>query len=155
MAIIGQDPFQELAAIREQMDRLLGWRLAERQGTWTPALDVIEGPSEVVLRLELPGVEPDDVHVHLQDSTLTVNGERRLEEQKAEKTAARIERRFGPFERRITLPSGIDAEQVTAEFIYGVLELRVPRKSKPQPQRIEIRWHEPPEAGGVSGRLVA
>ena len=106
---------------------------------WTPAVDLVETESEIVLKADLPGVTEDDVTVELEDSVLTVSGERRTEkETRSAGGYYRVERSSGHFSRSVKLPEGIDDKEVSASFTDGVLEVRVPKPAERQPTRIPI-----------------
>jgi HSP20 family protein len=103
-----------------------------------PPMDLVETGDHFVLRADLPGMSQDDVKIELEDTTLTVSGERRSETETGEQGFHRVERAFGAFARTLTLPPGIDPESVTASFDRGVLEIRIPKPEERKPRRIEI-----------------
>jgi HSP20 family protein len=105
---------------------------------WMPAMDLIEAGGEFVLRADLPGLSEEDVKIELEDSTLTISGERRSEHETERDGYHRVERATGAFQRAVTLPKGIDPEAVTAGFDRGVLEVRIPKPEARKPRRIEI-----------------
>src|SRR3954470_7473658 len=88
---------------------------------WMPAMDLVESDGEFVLRADLPGLSEEDVKIELEDSTLTISGERRAEHETNGEGYHRVERATGSFQRSVTLPKGIDPEAVTAAFDRGVL----------------------------------
>jgi HSP20 family protein len=102
---------------------------------WIPAMDLAESDDAYVLRADLPGVDPSDVAIELQDRVLSISGERREER---ETGYHRIERSFGSFRRTLTLPEGTDADAITASFDQGVLTVRVPKPEERKPRRVEI-----------------
>ncbi len=105
---------------------------------WNPAIDLVEAEGHFVLKADLPGLSHDDVAIEIQDNTLTLSGERRAEHEAREKGWYRVERSFGRFSRSLTLPEGVDADAVTAEFDKGVLEVRIPKPEERKPRRVEI-----------------
>jgi len=105
---------------------------------WIPAMDLVEEGEQYVLRADLPGVGEDDVSVELEDNVLTVSGERKSEHREQGDGFRRIERSSGSFSRSLTLPEGIDAEQIRARFEQGVLEVRVPKPEQRKPRRVAI-----------------
>src|SRR4051794_27161976 len=111
---------------------------------WVPAMDLLETADHFVLRADLPGMTQDDVNIELEDSTLTVSGERKSEHEDKQEGYYRVERAFGSFSRSLTLPKGIDADAVTANFENGVLEIRVPKPEERKPRRISIAVGEQP-----------
>jgi len=110
---------------------------------WMPAMDLVESEGEFVLRADLPGLSEDDVKIELEDSTLTISGERKSESQTERDGYLRVERATGSFQRSLTLPKGVDPEAVTARFDRGVLEVRIPKPEQRKPRRIEIGGSEP------------
>ena len=105
---------------------------------WSPAMDLVEADNHFVLKADLPGLTQDDVSIEIQDNTLTLSGERRAEHEAREKGWYRVERSFGRFSRSLTLPEGVDADAVSAEFHNGVLEVRIPKPEERKPRRVEI-----------------
>ncbi|HLM27866.1 MAG TPA: Hsp20/alpha crystallin family protein [Thermoleophilaceae bacterium] len=105
---------------------------------WSPAMDLVEAEGHFVLKADLPGLSHEDISIEIQDNTLTLAGERRAEHESREKGWYRVERSFGRFSRSLTLPEGVDADAVTAEFDKGVLEVRIPKPEERKPRRVEI-----------------
>jgi len=145
MTIIRWEPARELQSIQSEMNRLFGTVFDTQAGggdggarRWIPAMDLVEEGEQYVLRADLPGVGEDDVSVELEDNVLTVSGERKSEHREQGDGFRRIERSSGSFSRSLTLPEGIDAEQIRARFEQGVLEVRVPKPEQRKPRRIEI-----------------
>jgi HSP20 family protein len=105
---------------------------------WLPAMDLIETDDQFVLRADLPGLTEDDVKVELEDNVLTISGERKAEHEAREEGFYRLERAHGKFQRSLTLPEGVDGENVTANFDRGVLEVRIPKPEQRKPRRVSI-----------------
>lgn len=145
MAVVRWEPARELATLQSEMSRLMNhfWGSADSGGSqnataWLPALDVWESDGEIVLAVDLPGIREEDVSLEVDDGVLTISGERsRTIDEKSDRYY-RFERRFGQFSRSVTLPQGIDASAVKAEFNAGVLEVRVPKPEERRPTRIQI-----------------
>ena len=148
------DPFRDLVSIQDELNRLFGrtyggaepsrYGTAEltragATGSWVPALDVFETPDTLVVQIELPGIEPSDVEVSVEDSTLTVSGSREFRQETEEQNYHRIERRYGAFSRSLRLPQTADAEKVDARFDKGILTIEVPKREETKPRRIEIK----------------
>jgi HSP20 family protein len=106
---------------------------------WVPPMDLVESEDHFLLKADLPGVAEDDVKIEIQDNTLTVTGERRAENEARERGWYRVERSFGRFSRSLTLPEGVDADAVTAEFDKGVLNVRIPKPEQRHPHRVAIK----------------
>jgi HSP20 family protein len=103
-----------------------------------PAIDLVETDEHLVLKVDLPGLEKDDVEIEVKDGLLTVSGERKAEHEESKDGYHRIERAYGSFSRSLTLPQGVDADQVQADFNQGVLEVRVPKPAERKPHRVQI-----------------
>ena len=145
MTIVRWEPLRELSSLQSEMNRLFNTVFDQPTGAgagamrrWVPAMDLVETPEHFVLRADLPGMTEEDVKIELEDSVLTISGERKAEHQDREEGFYRLERAFGAFSRSLTLPKGVDAESVTATFEHGVLEVRVPKPEERKPRRISI-----------------
>jgi len=101
-------------------------------------MDLVETEEHLVLRADLPGLAEEDVALEIKDGVLTLSGERKAEHEEKSEGFYRVERSFGSFSRSLTLPQGIDAEQVAAEFDHGVLEVRIPKPAERKPHRVAI-----------------
>jgi HSP20 family protein len=106
---------------------------------WTPAVDVRETTEGFVLTADVPGVDPKDIEVTMENGLLTIRGARRNETVTEHNGYRRIERVSGRFLRRFTLPETANAEAVTAKTTHGVLTLTIPKRAEVQPRRIEIQ----------------
>lgn len=105
---------------------------------WVPAMDLAEADDHFVLKADLPGLSEDDVSIEIQDGTLTLSGERKAEHEEHEKGWHRVERSHGSFSRSLSLPQGVDADAVTADFDKGVLSVRIPKPAERKPRRVQI-----------------
>lgn len=108
---------------------------------WTPSVDILETENELVLKADLPEVNPNNVEIQLENGTLTLKGERKFEQQKNGKGYHRIERSYGSFVRAFSLPDTVDAEKVKADYKAGVLTVTLPKKevAKPKSVKVEIQ----------------
>jgi HSP20 family protein len=147
MAIVRWEPLRELSSLQSEMNRLFNTVFdAPAQGgnggtqvrRWVPAMDLVETEAHFVLRADLPGLTEEDVAIELEDSVLTLSGERKAEHEEKQEGYYRVERAFGSFSRSLTLPKGIDPEAVTATFTNGVLEVRIPKPEERKPRKISI-----------------
>ena len=145
MAIVRWEPLRELSTLQNEMNRLFGTVFdtptPSNGGTmrrWMPAMDLVEAESHFVLTADLPGLSEEDVNIEVEDRVLTVSGERKAEQTESKEGYHRIERAFGSFSRSLTLPEGIDADAVTANFDRGVLEVRIPKPEQRKPRKISI-----------------
>ena len=136
-----REPFREIAALQNEMTRLMGGLLEGNGRTnqaWAPAVDVWETDDEIVYAFDLPGIPEDKISVELDDNALTVSGERERSEEASGERFYRYERRFGSFTRTIGLPQGTDERSIKAEHADGVLEIHVAKPEEPKPRRIQI-----------------
>jgi HSP20 family protein len=146
MAIVHWEPVRELGSIQSEMNRLFNTMFdgsggAGGQGTarrWAPPMDLIEAADHFVLKVDLPGLGEEDVNLEVEDGTLTISGERKAVQESEEGGVRRYERAFGAFARSVSLPQGIDPEQVSAEFDRGVLSVRIPKPEERKPRKIAI-----------------
>jgi HSP20 family protein len=147
MTIVRWEPLREFSTLQNEMNRLFNTVFdtpgpsGGNGGTmrrWMPAMDLVESGAHFVLRADLPGLSEEDVKIELEDTTLTISGERKPEHESNDEGYYRLERAFGPFSRTLQLPRGIDPESVSARFDRGVLEVRVPKPEERKPRRIEI-----------------
>jgi HSP20 family protein len=152
MAIVRWEPLRELASIQNEMNRLFGSVFdaptASNGNTlrrWMPAMDLVETEEHFVLRADLPGLAEEDVTLEVEDNVLTVSGERKAEHEATKEGYHRVERAFGSFSRSLTLPEGVDAEAVTANFDRGVLEIRIPKPEQRKPRKISIGVGDTPK----------
>jgi HSP20 family protein len=143
MALVRWDPIRELDSLQGDMNRLFDRFFEGRpaNGTgrrWIPAMDLVETDDHLVLRGDLPGMTEDDIDIEIKDSVLTVFGERKAENEEKGEGYHRVERAFGSFSRSLTLPQGVDTDQVEANFDKGVLEVRIPKPAEAKPTRVQI-----------------
>src|SRR3954454_8833422 len=131
MSMVRWEPLRELTALQSDMNRLFNSAFAGPatggQQRWLPAMDLMETPGDYILRADLPGLKLEDVSLEIEDTVLTVSGERKLESETDGGGYHRLERAFGAFSRKLTLPKGVEADAVTASFTDGVLEVRIPK----------------------------
>jgi len=149
MAIVRWEPLRDIGSIQTDMNRLFN-SLFDEQATpsggrrWVPAMDLVEGDGEYVLRADLPGLSREDIAVEVDGNVLTVSGERSSERSAEDEGYFRVERAHGSFSRALTLPEGVDPKAVVATVEKGVLEVRIPKPEQRRPHRVEI-------AGGGGG----
>jgi len=146
MTLIRWDPFREMAALQERMNRLFSdirtqAPLKEEeiiQGTWVPAVDIYETNEAIVLKVELPGISLQDISVEVKDNTLTLKGEKKFEKEVKEENYHRVERSYGSFQRAFTLPGTVQQEKVKAKFRDGILEIVLPKVEEAKPKQIKV-----------------
>jgi HSP20 family protein len=143
--LVRWEPFRELAALQNDMGRLMSTFLGQGQingesgeRTWMPAVDVWETENELVYAFDIPGIPEDKISVEYDDGALTVSGERERTWKTEEDRFYRYERRFGTFSRTVGLPQGVTEEGIRADYRDGVLEVHVPKPETSKPRRIQI-----------------
>lgn len=137
----GRDLFRTL---REEMDDMLGRFSTEINGDWPagaimPSVDLSENDSSVCLRMDLPGVKPDDVNIEILGDTLRISGERKEEKEDKGETWHRVERRSGSFHRIVTLPCAVDDSRAEAEYADGVLTVTLPKTPEARSRQVKIK----------------
>jgi HSP20 family protein len=140
-AVVRFDPFRDITSLRDEMNRLFSRTLGEGASAgsaWTPAVDIFDTAEAIVLKAELPGLTPDDIDIEVDDNVLTIKGERRFEDKVEEGRYYRLERAYGQFSRSVTLPQGVKADEISASFDQGVLEVRVPKADEVKPRKISV-----------------
>ena len=138
------DPFASLADIQEEMNRMFDTSLRrfgrpDFEGAFAPAVDVVEEKDKFLVKVDLPGLSKEDVSVTLQDSFLTIKGEKKHEAETKETNYYRRERVYGSFSRMIELPSTVDAKKIDAHFHDGVLHVLLPKTEEAKPKQIEVK----------------
>jgi HSP20 family protein len=146
MNLVRWDPFRELEEMSTRLNRIFGTmptrRIDEDGSTfadWTPAVDLEETDKEYVLKADLPDLRKEDVKVGIEDGVLTIEGERRMEKEDKARRFHRVERSYGRFMRRLTVPNDVDQQKVGAEFKDGVLLVRMPKSETARPRSLDIK----------------
>ncbi len=144
MGIVRYNPFSELRAMQEQMNRLLdlAWSKEQgeelREGVWQPLVDIYEDSETVVIKAELPGMEQKDIEVKIENNTLVLRGERKHDQEIQKENYHRIERFYGTFQRSFSLPHSVDQEKIKASCDKGVLTITLPKKEDIKPKQIKV-----------------
>jgi len=145
MTIVRWDSLRDAAARQEQMSRMFERFYARPQedlnrGSWAPAVDIYSnGQHELVLKAELPDMKQEEIELTVEENTLTLRGERKLDTEVSEEQFHRIERSYGPFARTFALPPTVDASKVSAEYKAGILTVRLPQREEVKPKQIKIQ----------------
>jgi HSP20 family protein len=105
---------------------------------WTPPVDIFETENEVVVKAELPEVNQKDIEIQVENSTLTLRGERRFDKEVKQESFHRIERPYGTFARSFTLPTTIDQEKIRADYKDGILRVVMPKREETKPKQIRV-----------------
>jgi HSP20 family protein len=155
--LVRWEPFREIAALQNDMSRLMGAFLGQGNGettgrTWVPAVDVWETENEIVYAFDLPGIPEEKISVEFDDGSLTVGGERERKHEVKDDRFYRYERRFGSFSRTVGLPQNVTENDVKADYRDGVLQVTVRKPETPKPRRIQIGSGEQATIEGTSER---
>jgi len=144
MSIIRYDPLREaMQQMRHQLfHQHLEQPFEETQGAgagWSPLVDVFEDSEGITLKVELPEVDANDVDIQVEGNALTLRGERKLENADKQEGYHRVERAYGSFARRFTLPTTVETGNVTAQSRDGVLRIFLPKKAETKPRQIKVQ----------------
>jgi HSP20 family protein len=112
----------------ERVDNALDRWFSGPRG-WLPAIDIVRRNGELVIRADVPGIEPDDVKIEVEDGMLTISGEREESDEEEDGKYLRRERRYGSFSRSMTLPAGVDSSKIEAKVNHGVAEVTIPHSA--------------------------
>ena len=138
------EPFREFSTLQDRMNRLFRETQGSSQdealtsSSFAPAVDVYEDEHDVTLKIEVPGIDEKDIDVRVENNTLTVHGERKIEKEEKEENYRRVERQYGSFTRTFNLPATVDAEKVQADYDKGVLKITLPKKAEAKPKQIKV-----------------
>src|SRR4051794_9651750 len=146
MALVRWEPVRELNSLQSEMNRLFNtfFDTPTTAGNgnglrrWVPPMDLVETDEHFVLKADLPGLDAGDVNIEVEDTALTVSGERKVEHETSKEGFYRLERASGEFRRSLTLPEGVDADKIVAAFDRGVLEVRTPKPEQRKPRKVQI-----------------
>jgi HSP20 family protein len=143
MNLVRFDPFRELEDLSSRLGTYFGRteRRADVEGfsDWAPAVDVQETEGEYLIKADLPEVPKADVKVGVERGILTVEGERKQEKEEKGKKFHRVERTYGKFVRRLTVPSDVDEQKIAAEFKDGVLSVHLPKTPAAKPRSVDVK----------------
>ncbi len=134
---------RELEGLRREMDRLwesfFGKGVLEPVESWVPALDVTETKDNLVVKAELPGIDPKDVEISLSGNVLTIKGEKKQEKEEKDENYHLVERRYGSFMRSIRLPVEVQEDKIEASYKNGILKVILPKSEKAKKKEIKIK----------------
>jgi HSP20 family protein len=137
------EPFRGGATLQEQVNRLFGNvldRSAEESNltTWAPAVDIYETEHELVVKADLPEVDPKELDIRVENNLLTIRGERKFEKKVNEDNYLRVERAYGSFSRSFSLANTVNSEAIKADYLNGVLTLTIPKREEAKPKQIKV-----------------
>jgi HSP20 family protein len=136
-------PFRGVTALQDQVNRVIG-DLVGRTGEesnltpWAPAVDIYETEHELVVKADLPDVNPQDLDIHVENNILTIRGERKFENKVNEENYLRMERSYGSFSRTFSLANSVNSEAIKADYQNGVLTLSIPKREEAKPKQIKV-----------------
>jgi HSP20 family protein len=137
------EPFRGGTTLQEQVNRLFGNvldRSAEESNltTWAPAVDIYETEHELVVKADLPEVDPKQLDIRVENNLLTIRGERKFEKKVNEDNYLRVERAYGSFSRSFSLANTVNSEAIKADYLNGVLTLTIPKREEAKPKQIKV-----------------
>ena len=146
MAIVRFDPFRELSDMQDRMGRLLGEFYGRRgaddlmrRGAWVPPVDIFDGGNhELVIKAELPDMKREDIQLTVENNTLTISGEKKMDGEMRDENCHRVERAYGTFTRSFSLPPTVDTTKVSADYKAGVLSIKLPLREEAKPKQIQV-----------------
>ena len=142
------EPFREFSMqeLMHRMNRLFresygpeGPEEALTTTSFAPPVDIYEDGHNITLKMEVPGIDEEDIDVRIENNTLTIRGERKFEKEEKEENFRRVERQYGSFTRSFTLPSSVETENIQASYDKGVLEIRLAKKAEAKPKQIKVK----------------
>jgi HSP20 family protein len=148
------EPQRGLTTLQDQINRLFGDSF-DRTGeegsltAWAPAVDIYETEHELVVKADLPDIDPKDLDIRVENNILTIRGERKFEKQVNEDKYLRVERSYGSFARSFTLANTVNAEAIKADYQNGVLTLNIPKREEAKPKQIKVNVATPAMAAAA------
>ena len=138
MSMIRYQPWGMMEQMRREMDHMMGEENAASASDWVPAVDIKEDKERFIISADLPGIAPKDIDIHAENGMLTIQGERESEKKEQRQGYKRIERSYGSFLRRFTLPDTADTDRISARGENGVLTITIPKRAEIQPRKISV-----------------
>ena len=149
------EPFRGATSLQDQVNRLFS-NVLERKGeessltAWAPSVDIYETEHELVVKADLPDVDPKDLDIRVENNVLTIRGERKFEKKVNEDNYLRVERAYGTFSRSFTLANSVNADAIKAEYQNGVLTLTIPKREEAKPKQIKVNVGTPAMAAAAA-----
>ena len=141
MALTRYEPFNVLTQLQRELDRVRegdegNGRIATAE--WAPAVDIKEEQDRFVIHADIPGVNPDDIDISMENGVLTIKGEKNTEARTVKDNYKRVERIYGSFYRRFSLPDTADNDAINAKCKNGVLDIVIPKREAVKPKKISV-----------------
>lgn len=134
-----QDDMNQFLKVSDWMPNLFDENSRIATSQWLPSVDIKENEKQFTITADIPGVEPKDIDVSMENGMLTIKGERKTEKKDEENGYRRVERSYGSFHRRFSLPETADGEHVSAKGKHGVLEITVAKRESSKARKIEVK----------------
>jgi len=149
------EPFRGAATLQEQVNRLFNDVFERNQNesslsTWAPAVDIYETEQELVVKADLPDVDPKELDIRVENNVLTIRGERKFEKNVSQDNYLRVERTYGAFSRSFSLSNTVNPEAIKAEYRNGVLSLAIPKREEAKPKQIKVNVGTPAVAAAAA-----
>ena len=149
------EPFRDAATLHEQLNRVFGEGFHRQEEsnltTWAPAVDILETEHELIVKADLPDVDPKELDIRVENNILTIRGERKFEKQVNE-NYLRVERAYGFFARNFSLANTVNSEAIKADYLNGVLTLVIPKREEAKPKQIKVNVGTPAVAAAAGAR---
>jgi HSP20 family protein len=151
------EPFRGVTTLQDQINRLFGDAF-ERQGeesnltSWAPAVDIFETEHELVVKADLPEIDPKELDIRVENNILTIRGDRKFESKVSQDKHLRVERAYGSFSRSFSLANTVNSEAIKADYQNGVLTLTVPKREEAKPKQIKVNVGTPAMAAAAGAK---
>jgi HSP20 family protein len=150
-------PFRGATTLQEQLNRLFNDAFERTAGesnltTWAPAVDIYETEHQLVVKADLPDVDPKDLDIRVENNILTIRGERKFEKKADQENYLRVERAYGAFSRSFSLANTVNSEAIKADYQNGVLTLSIPKREEAKPKQIKVNVVTPAVAVAAAGK---
>lgn len=154
------DPFRDLVQLQDRVNRLFAESAANREEginttSFVPPVDIYEDEHNIVLKVEVPGIDQKDLDIRIENQTITIRGERKFEKETKEENYHRVERRYGSFQRSFGLPNTVNPEQVTAKYDNGILTVTMAKRAEAKPKQIKVDVGGTGEQKTIEGKKAA
>src|SRR5690242_21454003 len=149
------EPFRGVTSLQDQINRLFNDTFERTDdhsnlSTWAPAVDIYETEQELVVKADLPDVDPKDLDIRVENNILTIRGERKFEKKQENGDYLRVERAYGSFSRSFSLANTVNTEAIKADYHNGVLTLNVPKREEAKPKQIKVNVAAPAAAAAAA-----
>ena len=136
-------PFRGVSTLQDQINRLFSDAFERTEGesnltAWAPAVDISENEHELLVKADLPGIDPKELDIRVENNVLTIRGERKFEKKVDQDNYLRVERTYGSFSRSFALANTVNADGIKADYQNGVLTLVVPKREEAKPKQIKV-----------------